>query len=133
VVLDAGIAAAAAAPPSVTRDAAIDANAVPAPGVATAHLSIESVPPGAVVTGPGGENLGRTPLTLDWPTGPQPVAFELRLGGYRKKQKRTVVKGNTALRIELERATASHRPGGDSAAGSAANGSAGNGLMRPDE
>jgi PEGA domain len=131
LVRDAGAVGDAA--PRPVRDAGADASAAPGPGVATAQLSIESVPPGAVVTGPSGETLGRTPLTLEWPISPQPVTFELRLGGYRKKQKHMVVKGNTALRIELERASASHRPGGGDTAAGSANGSAGNGLMRPDE
>ena len=118
---------------AMLRDAGADANDATAARVATAHLSIESVPEGAAVIGPDGETLGRTPVTLDWPIGPRPVAFELRLGGYRKKQTQMVVKGNTALRIELERASASHRSGGDNAGGSAGKGSAGNGLMRPGE
>ena len=111
-------------------DAGIVVEQVRDAGARTAHLSIESVPPGAAVTGPAGENLGRTPLTLDWPISPADVMFELRLAGYQKKQKHTVVRGNTALRIELERAT--RRSAGEPAPG-AAPGSAGNGLMRPDE
>jgi serine/threonine-protein kinase len=131
-VRDAGVAEDARA-----ADASVDASAGAASGsaaVAMAHLSIDSVPRGATVIGPDGENLGRTPLTLDWPKSPQPVTFELRLTGYRKKQNQTVVSGNTALRIELERASAVRRPaGGDRPTGAPANGSAGNGLMRPDE
>jgi tRNA A-37 threonylcarbamoyl transferase component Bud32 len=96
----------------------------------TAHLSIDSVPPGAVVSGPEGEALGKTPIKLDWPISDLPVTFELRLAGYKKKQKQTVVNSNTALHIELERAPASRHPG--NAPGSASTGSGGNGLMRPE-
>jgi hypothetical protein len=94
----------------------------------TAHLSIDSVPPGAAVSGPDNEALGRTPLKVDWPISDLPVTFELRLAGYKKKQKQTVVNSNTALHIELERAPAIRRNSGP-----VKTGSGGNGLMRPDE
>ena len=100
------------------------------PPVRTAHLTIESVPAGAQVKGPRGDALGKTPLVVDWPTGDAPVSFELRLGGYRTKQKQAVINGNTRLVIELERAPAVRHPGASS--GSAKPG-ANNGLMRPDE
>jgi tRNA A-37 threonylcarbamoyl transferase component Bud32 len=95
-----------------------------------AHLLIDSVPAGAVVSGPDGEALGRTPLKVDWPISDLPVTFELRLAGYKKKQKQTVVNSNTALHIELERAPVIRRSG--NAGGSAKSGSGGNGLMRPE-
>jgi hypothetical protein len=79
----------------------------------SAHLSIDSVPSGAVVHGPAGEWLGTTPLKIEWPISEQPVTFELALRGYEKKQDQEVVRGNTALHIELERAV---RRGGAGAA-----------------
>jgi hypothetical protein len=96
----------------------------------TAHLSIDSVPPGAAVSGPDGATLGRTPIKVDWPISDRPVTFELRLAGYKKKQKQTVVNSNTALHIELERVPAIRRT---NSGGAAKPGSGGNGLMRPDE
>ncbi len=95
-----------------------------------AHLLIDSVPAGAVVSGPDGEALGRTPLKVDWPISDLPVTFELRLAGYKKKQKQTVVNSNTALHIELERTPVLRRSG--NAGGSARPGSGTNGLMRPE-
>jgi hypothetical protein len=110
------------------------AGAVRAPRSSTAHLTIDSVPPGAAVSGPAGEALGRTPLKLDWPVSDLPVTFELRLAGYKKKQKQTVVNSNTALHIELERAPVVRRPGGagGSAKAGSGSGSGSNGLMRPE-
>jgi serine/threonine-protein kinase len=99
------------------------------PPVRIAHLTIESVPAGAQVKGPRGDALGKTPLVVDWPTSDAPVTFELRLGGYRTKQKQAVINGNTRLVIELERAPTRH-PGASSGSGKAG---ANNGLMRPDE
>jgi hypothetical protein len=97
--------------------------------VVTAHLSIDSVPRGAAVLGPQGEALGKTPLKVEWPISDLPVTFELRLAGYRRKQQQTVVNGNTALRVELERPPLNRRQGSPGVP----EGSAGNGLMRPDE
>ena len=108
-------------------------HAPPPPRVATAHLSIDSVPQGALVTGPGGEPLGRTPLKLEWPVSDLPVRFALRLGGFKRKVKQTVISGNTALRIELDRAAVIRHGGPPAGGGSAAAGNAGNGLMRPDD
>jgi len=93
----------------------------------TAHLTIESVPTGAVVKGSDGAALGRTPLALDWPISDAPVRFELRLAGYKSKLKQTVINGNTRLVIELEHVVVRRRGTG---AGPARPGS-GNGLMRP--
>ena len=106
----------------------------PPPGKAiTAHLSIDSIPPGATVTSSDGESLGKTPLKIEWPVSDLPVTFELKLGGYKKKQQQTVVNGNTALHIELERVAVIRHPGAEAGSGSARTGSGGNGLMRPDE
>jgi hypothetical protein len=88
------------------------------------------VPTGATVRGPDGAALGKTPLALDWPASEAPVRFELRLVGYKPKQKQTVVNGNTRLVIELEHA-AVHRAG--SGSGAARPPERGNGLMRPDD
>jgi serine/threonine protein kinase len=98
----------------------------------TAHLSIDSIPSGATVTGSDGELLGKTPLKIEWPRSDLPVTFELRLSGYKKKQKQTVVNGNTALRIELERAATSRHHGSGADSGAGKTGSGDNGLMRPD-
>jgi hypothetical protein len=95
--------------------------------LAVAHLSIDSVPPRALVTGPDGASLGRTPLRIEWPISDAPVTFELVLAGYTKKQKRTVINGNTALHIELERTPVTRRR----ASGSAKPGRRDNGLMNP--
>jgi hypothetical protein len=103
------------------------------PTIPTAHLSIDSAPRGAAVTGPNGEVLGKTPVKLDWPISDSPVRFDLRLVGYRRKTTQTVVNGNTALRVELERAVALRRnpPGPGSGSAKAATGD--NALMRPDD
>jgi hypothetical protein len=101
--------------------------------VTTARLSIDSAPTGASVTGPDGEPLGKTPLKIEWPVSDLPVTFELRLGGYKRKLKQTVVNGNTALRVELERAPVVRRvaPAPSGSAGPQRTGSAADGLMRP--
>jgi serine/threonine-protein kinase len=125
----AGSAAAERAGGSVAGETAGSAAAGGAPR-AIVHLSIDSVPPGATVSGPDGDALGRTPLKLDWPISDLPVTFELRLTGYKNKKKQTVVNSNTALHIELERSLAGHHGGPGSGAKT---GSGGNGLMRPDE
>jgi serine/threonine-protein kinase len=106
-----------------------DEHAVSSGHAATAHLSIDSAPAGAAVTGPNGEALGKTPLKIEWPISDLPVTFELRLGGYRRKLKQTVVNGNTALRVELERAPAIRRSG--AAASGSGKGSAADALMPP--
>jgi eukaryotic-like serine/threonine-protein kinase len=79
------------------------------PAKDTARLAIDSSPRGASVVGPGGASLGKTPLKIDWPVSDLPVSFELRLPGYKRKVKQTVVNGNTALRVELERVAAVRR------------------------
>jgi tRNA A-37 threonylcarbamoyl transferase component Bud32 len=100
------------------------------PPVRTAHLTIESVPPGAQVKGPRDRALGKAPVVVEWPMSDVPVMFELRLSGYRTKQKQTVINGNTRLVIELERIpVARHAPG----SGSARPATPSNGLMRPDD
>jgi hypothetical protein len=82
-----------------------------------------------LVLGTDGSVLGKTPLKLAWPISDLPVTFELRLGGYKRKLKQTVVNGNTALRIELEHAAVVRRP---SHRREPASGSSDNGLMRPE-
>jgi eukaryotic-like serine/threonine-protein kinase len=135
----------ASAPPSGSPDDSADgssaggssaggSSAGAASGVNAARLSIDSAPTGASVIGPDGVPLGKTPLKIEWPISDLPVTFELRLGGYKRKLKQTVVNGNTALRVELERAPVVRRivpgPSGGSA-GSQRAGSAADGLMRP--
>jgi serine/threonine-protein kinase len=109
------------------------ASRLPPPKSITAHLSIDSRPPGASVADADGASLGKTPLKIEWPISDLPVTFELRLGGYKKKLKQTVVNGNTALHIELERAVVIRHDGSAAGSGAAGTGSGGNGLMRPDE
>ncbi|HEX2689348.1 MAG TPA: protein kinase [Kofleriaceae bacterium] len=99
---------------------------------ATAHLSIDSIPEGATVTSSDGELLGKTPLKIEWPKTDLPVTFELKLAGYKKKQKQTVVNGNTALHIELERASVIRHPPAGAGSGSTRTNGGDNGLMRPD-
>jgi hypothetical protein len=66
-------------------------------------LTIRSTPASASVYGPDGTLLGKTDLELDWAISDQPVTFELRLPGYRKKRKELTVTGNTVVVLELER------------------------------
>jgi serine/threonine protein kinase len=110
---------------------AADATASPPPLKTTARLSIDSAPRGASVTGPGGKALGKTPLKVDWPISDLPVTFELKLPGYRRKLKQTVVNGNTALRVELERVAVIRRNRGPGRSGNRDRGGD-NGLMRPE-
>ena len=107
------------------------ASARPPAKSTTARLAIDSVPPGAMVTSADGTSLGKTPLKLEWAKSDLPVTFELRLGGYKRKQLQTVVNGNTGLRVELERAATIRHTGG-AAGGSVGPGSGDNGLMRPE-
>jgi hypothetical protein len=85
--------------------------------------------------------LGRTPLKIDWPISDLPVTFELRLAGHKRKLKPTVVNGNTALRVELERVPvvrhsagsgSTKRPPGPGS-GSGRPRSRDNGLLRPED
>lgn len=108
------------------------AKPVGAPGrVRRVRLSINSVPSNALVTGPRGQLLGKTPLTTEWPVSDQPITFELALAGYKKKLKQAVINSNTALHLELERAPAVRRPGNPRGTGSARPGSD-NDLMAPE-
>ena len=105
------VGSAAGDPPAV---AGASAAAIPEPTAGTAgprsvHLSIDSVPAGASVTGPAGELLGTTPLKIEWPVSAEPVTFVLALRGYKTKQNHVVVDGNTTLHLELERAAGNHR------------------------
>jgi tRNA A-37 threonylcarbamoyl transferase component Bud32 len=128
-----GIAGATGGSGTARPDAGSGSAARPPPKPITAHLSIDSVPPGAAVTDSDGASLGKTPIKIEWPISDLPVTFELRLGGYKRKQQQIVVNGNTALRVELERAVVIRHNGGGAKNGSAKAGSGGNGLMRPDE
>ncbi|MGE0546782.1 MAG: serine/threonine-protein kinase [Kofleriaceae bacterium] len=67
-----------------------------------AKLIVDSAPSGATVHGPGGQVLGKTPLSLSWPISTEPVTLELRKRGYRKKQTDIVVSENTVIRVELD-------------------------------
>jgi len=108
---------------------------VPADAPTVASLVIESVPKGAEVY-VGRTLLGKTPLELDWPIAKEPVVFELRATGYKRRTKSMVISSNTQMRLELERypvviqhnTTTTPHPG--SGSGSAHRD---DGLMRPDD
>jgi hypothetical protein len=124
-VIDAG----AIAPPAIDASvAAAPVDASPAARPAMVRLSIDSIPPGATVAGPTGETLGVTPLKTEWPVSDLAVTFELRLGGYKKKQRQTVINSNTALHVELERLPVVHHP---PATPRPPSDDGDNGLMRP--
>ena len=117
-------------PPTASPGAGSQVPARPrvSPSARSAHLSIDSAPSGAKVTGPNGESLGTTPLKIDWPISDRPVTFELVLAGYKRRENQAVINGNTALHIELERIATSRRANtsGDPTRG------INNGLMHPD-
>lgn len=94
-----------------------------------AKLTFESKPPNASVYGPDGALLGKTRLEIEWPIGKDPVVFELRLPGYRKKSKQIVVGANTTIGVELERITVT--PGRGSGSGRRGSAGSGDGLIRP--
>ena len=102
-----------------------DAGAVAA--VKQVRLALDSEPRGATVLGPDGTPLGKTPLEIAWPVSDQPVTFELRLAGYRKKQKSIVLTTSTATTVQLDRLRKVVQP---SNPGSGSNND--NGLMRPE-
>jgi eukaryotic-like serine/threonine-protein kinase len=114
---------AAAPPPAADAAVAVDA------GKPMAKLTIDSTPHGATVTGPDGSVLGKTPLKIDWPVGERAQEFELKLAGYKKKIADVVVKGNTAVGVELEK---QHSSGGTQKPGKGSGGSgAGSDLIKP--
>lgn len=130
---DAGPDAAAAA-----RDAgAPDAGKPPVPAGKVAKVTLESVPAGASVFGPGGVELGKTPLVFEWPVADHPVVFELKLRGYRDKRRELTVTSNTMVRIDLDR-VAGPTTGRGSGAGAGSGRGSGKGsgnsdLIRPDD
>ena len=104
---------------------------------ATVKLVIDSSPHGASVFTADGKLLGMTKLELEWPPAAEPVTFELRMTGFKKKTKQLVVSDAMTVAVDLERAVV---PGRGSARGSAAKGSdapkpgsgtGGTGLIRP--
>ena len=98
--------------------------------IAIAQLQLDSNPTGASVYGPDHKLLGTAPLEIPWPVSAQPVAFELRLAGYKKRTKDVTISGNTAIRIELDKlpvaphAPTPHHP-------NAGSGGLGDGVVRP--
>ncbi len=66
-------------------------------------LAIDSRPPGASVYDETGALLGKTRLELGWPASPNPVTFELRMAGYKKKVKQVIVEGQMTIEVALER------------------------------
>jgi hypothetical protein len=103
-----------------------------APAPALAKLTIESVPRGAAVYALDGKLLGKTPLKLNRPVSSEPMAFELRLPGYRRRTKEIIVGGDTTVRIELEPLPPPpFRPPGPGSGRPPGSGSGDSGLMRP--
>jgi hypothetical protein len=93
------------------------------------------------VLGPDHKPLGKTPLSLDWPVSKDPVTFELRAPGYKKKTKQLVVGGNAVVHVELERlpivqtgktGQGTGKTGQTNQTGKGSN-SGHDGLMRPDD
>jgi tRNA A-37 threonylcarbamoyl transferase component Bud32 len=124
-----GSAGAPAGSSSGSAGSAASSSGSAAPAASRAKLTIESVPGGASVHAPDGAALGKTPLKLEWQMSPQPVTFELRLPGYRRRTKEIVISGNTTVRVELEPMPAPSRPPG---AGSSRASGSDSGLMRPE-
>ena len=96
-----------------------------------AVIVIDSSPPNAEVFGANGASFGKTPVRVTLPISDLPQQFELRLSGYKKKQKQIVVTGNAVVDVPLDRAPAS-TGGGHSHKSSGHKGSD-NGLMSPDD
>jgi hypothetical protein len=117
---------AAAAPP------AIDA-AVADPPARFVRVTLESSPEGANVIGPDGTSLGKTPLKLEWPAGEQPVAFVLKLKGYKDKSTEVTVTSNSMTRVELDRIPVNRPTGTGSGSGKGSGKPPGDGLIRPDD
>ena len=79
--------------------------------------------------GPDRKNLGKTPLTLEWPMSSKPVVFELRLRGYRDRTAEVAVTANTITRVDPVRIPV-RNPGVKQ--GSGGHHDDGNGLERPE-
>jgi tRNA A-37 threonylcarbamoyl transferase component Bud32 len=132
---------AAASPPDAAAVVAVPIDAAPevtpaadagsattndTPPVKEVMLALDSAPRGASVTGPDGKALGKTPLELTWPASADPVTFELRLTGYRKKTKTITLTTSTAITVQLDRLPRIRPPEGSSGSDND------NGLMRPE-
>ncbi len=76
----------------------------PPPQAITVKLTLQSTPSGAEVYDEAGVVLGMTPLSLGWPASPTPVAFELRLKGYKTKRKQVIVDGEMTVGVALVKA-----------------------------
>ncbi len=125
--------AAAAVKPPPSIDAAVPVVAKPDAAIAeepkTARLTIDSTPAGASVYGPDGKLLGKTRLVVEWPISLEPVALQIKLAGYRTRDKQVVVGSNTTIGVELEKLPVV-RPGSGSGKGSGTRKGSGD-LMRP--
>ncbi|MEJ7604538.1 MAG: protein kinase [Kofleriaceae bacterium] len=122
---------AGAVPPDASPPVPVASDAPPAgsPGSAALRqvtLALDSER-GATVLAPDGRSLGKTPLELSWPASDEAVTFELRLAGYRKKEKSIVLSTSTAITVQLDRMR-KVQPTQGSNAGSDND----NGLMRPE-
>src|SRR5262249_5389132 len=82
------------------------ATGTPIPTEPMAVVVIESTPQDADVFDTAGKLVGKTPAKLELPISKQTLTFELRLAGFKKKQKQLVVSGNAVIDVPLERAPA---------------------------
>jgi hypothetical protein len=134
---DAAVAAASDAAVATASDAATAPDAAVATNAKTVRLTLDSQPQGAMVVGPDGTELGKTPLKTDWPSATAPVKFTFKLKGYRDKVKELTVTANMLTRVDLDRVPSGSPPkppqgtGKGSAKPPRDNG-VGNGLERPD-
>lgn len=133
--IDAGVVDAAAIDAASAVDAAPPPPADAAVAVAAkmVRVTLESSPDGAHVIGPKGEDLGKTPLKLEWPSGTDPVMFTLKLKGYRDKPTEVRVVSNSMTRVELDRLPSTGRNTGNSGKGTGKGSGSGNELIRPDD
>ncbi len=128
---------AGATTPPAPADAAV-ATPPPDPAVKLVRLTLDTQPQGAMVIGPDGAELGKTPLKTDWPASPTAVKFTFKLKGYRDKVKQLAVTANMLTRVDLDRLPSAHKstpPPSGTGKGSAKpprDNGAGNGLERPD-
>ena len=76
----------------------------------TAHIEIDSTPPGAEIFDPDEHSLGTTPAKLELPIATTALSYELRLAGYRTTVKQFIVTGNAVLDVPLQKLPAATAP-----------------------